>query len=142
MKIIGISLRKNELYYAVLEGKKRSEAQLVEMKKLSVRNYESIPDLMNWFDSNFKELIIKFKPNRVAYKLHLNTNKEQMTYLQFPMGVLNLVCHIEGVPTTERSTSYITAQRKTIANNYFKQFKEGLKDPELDALVAAWNEME
>lgn len=98
---------------------------------------------MDWFESSYKEILAKYTPDKVAYKLHLNTIKDQMTYLQFPMGVLNLVCHREGIPTISRSTSYVTAQRKkTIAKNYFQQFKDNLKDTELDALVVAWSELE
>lgn len=141
MRILGISLRKDELHYAVIEGQRMLDSKVIELKKISVRSTGNVPELMNWFDSNFRELINKYKPDRIAYKLHLNTDKDQMIYLQFPMGVLNLICHSEKIPTTSRSTSYITKARKTIAQNHFKSFKDGLKDPELDCLVAAINEL-
>lgn len=142
MRILGISLRKNELYYAVIEGAKKSESNLIELRKTNIRDTESTPELMNWFDSNFRELIEKFKPDHVTYKLHLNTNKDQMAYLQFPMGVLNLICCTEKIEITARSTSYITNERKRIAQNYFKDFKDKFKDSELDALAVALSVME
>lgn len=142
MRILGISLRKNELYYAIIEGTKQFESNLIELKKTNIRDNENIPELMNWFDSNFKELIERYRPDHIAYKLHLNTNKDQMVYLQFPMGVLNLICNFENIPITLRSTSYITNTRKTAVKNYFDHFKDKFKDAELDAIVAAWSILE
>jgi len=142
MVILGVSLRKSELYYSVIEGQEKREAKLLELNKINVRTAESIPELMNWFESNFLEILARFKPTKVGYKLHLNTKKDQMTYLQFPLGVLNLVCQKQGILPTPRSTNYITPQRRTIAKRYFERFRKNLKDPELDALVVAWDEMD
>lgn len=140
LKVLGISLRKGELYYTVIEGENQRQAAIVELKRMKVRDYEA-SELMVWFESSFRELITEFAPDKVAYKLQLDTNKEQMTYLQFPLGVLNLICGQLHIPINSRSTSYITRERKAMAKKYFGQARPDLRDSELDVIVTAWHEL-
>lgn len=91
MRVLGLEIIKGQLRYSVLEGTKE-EPSLIGKNRIVVPEMESIPELMDWFDSEFDELISKYKPSKIAYRLALEPRKQQMSYLIYPWAILNLKC--------------------------------------------------
>lgn len=104
MKTLGIHIKKGELRYSVLKGTK-DQPELVVRGRLIVPKLSTIPELMNWFNINFKSIINSYEPDEVAYRLTLSPNKEQLFNLEFPMGILNHICYELEVPIKEFSNS-------------------------------------
>lgn len=55
------------------------------------QNYRAeLQSLMMDFSNIFIELITKYRPDRVAYKLYLDTKIQQIPYMHYSLGVLKL----------------------------------------------------
>lgn len=110
MKILGIHLLKGQIRYTLLSGTKE-EPILIEKEKVPVISTPDIPELMNWFDSNFREIIEDTKPNRIAYRITLNPKKEQLFNLEFPFGILNLICYQKNIEINSYVSQNYTGKR-------------------------------
>jgi hypothetical protein len=110
MKVMGIHLLKGQMRYSVLRGSKASP-ELIEKDRLDTIDVTNIPELMNWFDTNFNLLISKIKPQRVSYRLTLTPKKDQLFYLEFPYGILNLICYKKGIPINNYTSKSFNPSR-------------------------------
>lgn len=110
MKTLGFCIQKNVARYAVVDGGKRSP-QLLAKGRLQTPDPEDVPALMDWFDTQFTQLIADHKPDLISYKLSLEPNLAQQHYLSFPFGLLNLTAHRQGVTIQEFSSSGITPKK-------------------------------
>lgn len=143
MKILGIAIKKNEIWYSIVSGIKMEDAIVIETGKQFFKADSTIQSLMMEFSNIYAELIVKFKPDRIAYKLYLDANKNQIPYMHYSLGVLNLVSMQSGVETTERTGNWIAAGKKAKIikfNDYFKE--HNYKNEELAATLIAWYELE
>ena len=114
MKALGISVTTNELAIAVLEKNGATKPRLIHTNKTPVKKHNDNTELMNWFESVFIELIAQHKPNIIAYRMILNPNKDQIPAWEFPLGVLNLVCHKHSLHCVGYSSSKITGNSTKI----------------------------
>ena len=146
MKVLGICLHKGFVRTCVLEGT-NGNPKLIEKEKIPVMDTTDAPELMNWFDSNFREMIDRYNPDKIAFKLFLEPKKAQLFYMQFPYGVLNLICHERGIEAVD----YVKQNFKATKFGYDKSIKAydlcddifGKNPPywdsyQKDALLAAW----
>lgn len=141
MRCLGIAIKKNEVWYSVVDGEQMENALIYETGKQNYR-VES-QSLMLDFSNIFIELLTKYRPDRVAYKLYLDTNMQQIPYMHYSLGVLNLVCLQNGIEARARSSKWITAGKKvkvTRFEEYFTQKK--FKSEEMAAALVAWFELE
>ena len=90
MKSLGIAIKKGEIWYSFIEGTDRNVAIISETGKQNFRP-ESYTLMMD-FNNIFTELITKFMPDVVSYKLSLDINMKQIPYMHYSIGVLNLLC--------------------------------------------------
>lgn len=97
MKTLGIHLAKGQLRYAVLDGSATTPA-LVAKDRLITTNPDEVPVLMDWFDTQFRELLDTHKPDRVGYRLTLEPKKDQLFSSEFPLGILNLHAFQRSLP--------------------------------------------
>lgn len=140
MRCLGIAIKKNEIWYSVVDGMQMDTAMIYETGKQNYR-IES-QSLMMDFCNIFVEVITKYKPERVAYKLYLDANIQQIPYMHLSLGVLELICLQNGIETRARSSKWITAgKRAKIAKleEYFSQKR--FKSEELAATLIAWFEL-
>lgn len=140
MRILGISIKKNELWYAVVEGSQMDDATIIDIGKQNFRNESAT--LMLDFHNLFNELISKYKPDRVAHKLSLDIKLNQIPYLHFPFGVLHLICSQKGVGINSRSTSWISAGSNKKTNRFYNHFtQKKFNQDELHSALVAWYEL-
>lgn len=97
MKVIGFHLLKGQLRFSVLEGAKDAPV-LLDKGRLITIDPQDPPALMDWYESHFIQLINKYSPDKLAYRLTLNPSKDQLVSSEFPLGVLNLIAHQQGLP--------------------------------------------
>lgn len=97
MKILGIHVAKAQLRSAVLSGSKASPV-LVEKNRLVTPDPARIPELMDWYETQFKSLIDRLEPDRIAYRMTLDPGKEQIITAEFPLAILNLLAHRSRLP--------------------------------------------
>ena len=91
----------------------------------------------------FIELVTKYRPDRVAYKLYLDTTMQQIPYMHYSLGILNLVCLQQGVEVSERSSKWITAGKKAKIERFEKFFSpQKFKNEEMAATLVAWYALE
>ena len=91
------------------------------------------------FYNIFTELITKYKPNVVSYKLSLDLKMPQIPYMHFSLGVLNYVCLERGISTIERSSRWITANKGAKIKNFNEHFPDkNYKNEEQAAALIAW----
>lgn len=110
MRILGIAVQKNYLRYSILEGTKAAPA-LIKKGRYPTTSPDEVPQLMDWFETQFEHLITQYKPNKIAYKLTLEPKLEQIHCLSFPLGILNLIAHQKEIPVVEYSTKAITTKK-------------------------------
>ena len=99
MKVLGVNLLQGELRYSLITGV-RGAPQLVDRGRRIVVSEDS-PELMDWFESTFDEIIDSTKPDKLAYRLVLNPKKKQIYNLIFPFAILNLVAHRKKIAISE-----------------------------------------
>ena len=104
MGVLGIHIGKGQFFYAVLEGTKRRPI-LIKKNRLVTVDPQRVPQLMDWYDTQFRALLTEWSPERIAYRLTLNPNKEQILVSEYPLGVLNLLAHRHRIQITEFTAS-------------------------------------
>lgn len=141
MRCLGIAIKKNEIWYSVVDGDEMDNATIFETGKQNYRAESQ--SLMMDFCNIFVELITKYRPDRVVYKLFLDANMQQIPYMHYSLGVLNLVCLQHGVDITERSSRWITAGKKAKILKFEKYFSQRkFNNEEMAATLVAWFELE
>lgn len=138
MKCIGIAIAKNELYYTVMSGNSKNDA-IIELK--GILNFQSeSKTLMTDFFNLFNELITKYKPDSIGYKLFLDSTKDQIRYMVYSLGILEFICEEKNIITQERNSSWISAGKKKKLIDFVNKYGNQKKVPELHASVIAWNQ--
>lgn len=141
MKCLGIAIKKNEVWYSLVEG---SDMELAEILCTGKQIYraDSSKLIMDFYNI-FVELLTKYQPNKVVYKLSLEVTMQQIPYMHYSLGVLNLVCMQRGVFIRERSNRWITANKKAKIIRFEGNFVDKkYKNEELAASLMAWYELE
>lgn len=92
MPVLGINLETPSIRYTVLDGKK-SNPQLVEKDRHLINSTNSIPELMDWYETTFTSILNRIKPLAISYKLNLNPKKAQMPLWVYPYGILNALSY-------------------------------------------------
>lgn len=139
MKNLGIAIKKNQIWYSVITGDKMDSAIILETGKQNFRAELPSPTLMMDFHNIFNELIVKYTPDNISYKLFLNADMKQIPYMHYSLGILNLLCQQKGINLIERSNIWITAGKKSKIIKCEKYFldKKFTKE-ELEATLVAW----
>ena len=140
---LGIAIKKNELWYSVVDGSNMDSAVLLETGKQSFQIGAHTGRLMMNFHNIFTELITKFHPDTIVYKLSLNVNMKQIPYMHFSIGVLHLLCIQKNIAVTERSNQWITAGKRVKIINCTEHFSDMRfrTDEEMQATLIAWFEI-
>jgi len=97
MKVFGIHLAKGQLRYALLDGTKEAPI-LVEKGRLLTTDPADVPQLMAWYDAQFRQLLDRLTPDKIAYRVALSPRKEQLFTSEFPFGILNLLANQRNLP--------------------------------------------
>lgn len=138
MRNIGISISKNVLYATIMTGDNKSNAII---EKIETFNFQSeSKQLMTDFSNIFTELITKFKPDSIGYKLFLSSKKDQIKYMVYSLGILELLCEEKNIKIQERTNSWITAAKKKRIIEYCNKFGEHKEDTQLQSSIIAWNQ--
>lgn len=141
MRCLGIAIKKNEVWFSVVDGYTMDSAIIYETGKLNYRT-ESLSLMMD-FSNIFLELITKYNPDNVAYKLYLDVTMIQIPYMHYSLGVLNLVCLQHGIEPRERTNRWITAGKKAKIERFETFFSNRkFKHEEMEASLVAWYELE
>lgn len=137
MRCLGIVIRKNSVYYSVVDGEKMDSAQIIDCGKQCYRSESS--SLMTDFYNMFLEILTKYRPDKVVFELHLDANLQQIHYMHYPLGILKYVCSIKNIAVEERSNKWITAGKKSKIERFVNYFSSNkyLKD-EMYASLIAW----
>lgn len=110
MRTMGIALQKNFLRYSIMEGTKENPS-LISRGRLTTTDPEEIPQLMDWFETQFMHLINEYKPECIGYKLTLEPSIDQIHTLSFPLGILNLLAYRNGIAVNKFSSKGITPKK-------------------------------
>ena len=116
MKVLGIHISKGQFRFAVIEGTKNNPV-LIDKGRMVTTNPQKVPQLMDWYDTHFRELVDKFKPEKIAYRLTLNPRKEQLFTSEFPFGILNLLAHQQGIPIVAYSPQSFVPSKLGLPKN-------------------------
>ena len=134
MKSLGIVIKKNEVFYSVIEG---DNTELSEIKATGKEkfNFES-NSLMSDFNCIFIQLLTKYSPDIVSYKLSIDVNLKNISYLHYPIGILKLLCENRSIEIKERTSQWITIKHKIKISNFQKAFPNcGYKNDQLMSAV-------
>ena len=149
MKVLGIALAKNQLRLSLLNGT-RKDPVLVCKERINTIDPLDIPPLMDWYETNFDDLINRHAPDKIAYKLSLEQKKDQLGYLAFPLGILNLIAKKKGVPIVQYSSRGIGPAKLGLPKetNIYQACDEkfGTNPPhwdnsQKDSVLVAWFEL-
>ncbi|MEG0546327.1 MAG: hypothetical protein RR552_03970 [Oscillospiraceae bacterium] len=141
MKSLGIAIKKNEIWFAILEGGSKSNAVIISIVKHSFRAGQPLPELMLYFYNLFAEIIEENNPDKIACKVHLGSKKDQIPYMHYPIGVLAYICKLKNIPLEERTGAWIVGGKKKKINQCMDKFADAdLKAEKLAAVLVAWFE--
>jgi hypothetical protein len=110
MKVLGIHLAKGQFRYALLDGTKEAPILLEKGRLLTVEPAD-VPKLMAWYDSQFRQLLDRLTPDKIAYRIALSPRKEQLFTSEFPFGILNLFAHQRNLPIVPYSPLSFVASK-------------------------------
>ena len=137
MKSLGIAIKKGEIWYSILEGTNKDVAIIGATGKQNYRPEST--KLMLDFNNIFTELLAKFKPDVVSYKLSLDIKMIQIPYMHYSLGVINLLCQQKGITIIERSSRWITANKSSKIQAFEKSYPDCCyKNEKLASSVMAW----
>jgi hypothetical protein len=95
----------------VLEGLKANPA-LVGCSRIVTIDPANVPALMDWYDSQFRQLVNTFSPEKISYRLTLApAKKDQLICSEFPFGILNLIAHQKSLPISHYTPVSFVASR-------------------------------
>lgn len=146
MTALGFNLLKGELHLCALRGT-RAAPCYVGHDRHRFDPGQPRPELARFFKLTFGEVIRSFEPDRLAYRLTLNAKSaDQVAYLCFPFGILNLIGSEKQIPTSEFTTpsfskkalKYAAADKLAACDAMISGFPPGLKEPAKLAALAAW----
>ena len=107
MTAIGFNISKGVIWSCVLDGT-RSAPEFKDLGRQRFNPDQPRPELANYFKQVFGEIIDRVPSARLAYRLTLNAKRaDQVTYLCFPFGILNLVAHERGLPIDQFTTAIL-----------------------------------
>lgn len=112
MKSLGFAIKKNEIWYTLIEGEKIDDANIIVVKKHNFQSETNVSQLMQSFYNLFYEIITELQPDTVVCKLSLNADLKQIPYMHFSIGVLAYLCNQKNIPFLTRSTSWISAGKR------------------------------
>ena len=110
MPVLGIVLQKNFMRFSVLDGD-RDGPIFIDKGRIATCDPKDVPQLMDWYETSFQQIIAEYHPSIIAYKLSLDPNIEQLHNLSFPLGVLNLLARKRGIQVKEFSHRAITPNK-------------------------------
>ncbi len=149
MRILAFHILTGQLRFAVLEGTKQSP-MLLEKGRLVTLETADVGELMNWFETNFDIILNRTNPNKVVYRLTLDPSKDQLINVEFPLGILHLLCYKRHIPTNSYSSlSYVPSKLGLPKGTDLYEYcdnKLGTHPPYWDknqknAVLAAWFEL-
>ena len=150
MKVLGLHIATGQLRYSVLEGTKAAPT-LLGKDRLLTTDPSNVPELMDWYESQFIQLLDKHAPDRIACRLTLAPKKAQLFTSCFPFGILYLLAYHRTIPIACYVPGNYVASRlglpkdTDIYTHCDKVF--GLNPPYWDdnqkhSVLAAWFELE
>jgi hypothetical protein len=103
-------------------------------------------ELANYFKQTFGEAISRTGPDRLAYRLSLDAKSaDQIAYLSFSFGILNLIAHDLDLPIKEFCSQAFTKSALGYQGDKFEACDDRIADrpsrwatPEKLAALAAW----
>jgi hypothetical protein len=102
---IGFNISKGAIWSCVLEGT-RSAPEFRDLGRQRFNPDQPRPELANYFKQVLGEIIDRVPSPRLAYRLTLNAKSaDQVAYLCFPFGILNLVAHERGLAIDQFTTA-------------------------------------
>jgi hypothetical protein len=111
VRSLGINLMKGFVHYAVLEGTSDAPVYVAHDRSRFDAD-QGRSDQANFFRNLFNELITRHTPGFIGYRVSLDAKKaDQVAYLHFPYGVLNLVAFDQHIPADGITSSAFTAKR-------------------------------
>lgn len=110
MNVLGVHIAKDQFRYSVLNGTKATPT-LITKKRLSTPAADNVPSLMDWYETQFALILDQCTPGRIAYRLTLVPNKNQLFCSLFPLGILNLLAHRRHIPITPYVSGNYVASR-------------------------------
>lgn len=149
MRSLGIHVATGQCRFGVLDGTS-AKPTLVEKGRLVTPGHEDVPALMDWYDTQFRQLVTSHKPDRLAYRLTLDPKKDQLFCSEFPLGVLNLIAHQKSIPIFAYTARSFTAARLGLEKslnlyNYcddvFGKHPPHWDDAQKYSLLVAWFEL-
>lgn len=140
MRVIGFAVKKGELWISVLDGDSKETCKLKRTEKFSFQANTECSQLMYEFFNMFTEIIEKYSPDKITYKIYLNAKKAQIEYMVYPWGVLNYICADKNIPISSFTGTWLSANKNgkkklEICQEYFE---ESFNADELAATAAAW----
>lgn len=149
MKVLGLHLATGQYRYCVLEGTRDAPKMLAKNRVLTP-SHEKVPALMDWYDSQFRQLINDHQPNKLAYRLTLDPKKDQLICSEFPLGVLNLIAHQASIAISNYTSRSFTPSRLGLAktvniydhcDHVFGQHPPYWDTHQKHSLLVAWFEL-
>lgn len=141
MSVIGFNIKKGELWYCILDGK-RSAPSYVRHDRHRFDATQSRGSMAHFFKQTFNEIIDRAHPNALAYRVSLDANSaDQVAYLCFPFGILNLIAHERGTPISEFVTQSFSKKALGFVGDKFDACDACIANPpakwDRDAKLAA-----
>lgn len=145
MPALGFNIRKGELHFCCLSGPK-TRPLYVGHGRHKFDPTQSRPDLANFFKQTFSELIHSYSADMLSYRLSLDAKStDQIAYLIFPFGVLNIIAFEKSIPVREFTSQAFTKKALGFDEDKLTACDERIvgrppdwKEPTKLAALSAW----
>lgn len=114
-KVIGFNFTKKDFRFAVLQWEKGQIPIIIEKNKItlpSTMNWDSVDDLMYWFETQLELIIDKHRPDVISHKISITLNTlDQIKFSCYPQAILNLIAKKRSIPIKSFSSQWINASK-------------------------------
>lgn len=150
MTVLGVHALTGQLRFGVLSGTRASPV-LEDKGRLVTPSESDVPALMDWYDTQFRKLVLDHAPDKIAYRLTLEPKKKQLITSIFPFGLLNLIAFQQSLPVNEYTPRSFAASKLGLpkgtdlydhCENTFGSHPPYWDKNQMNAILTAWFELE
>lgn len=129
MTALGFNIKKGELWLCLLEGNRTGPIYLShDRHRFDADQPRS--SLSHFFKQTFGEVIDRTRPDRLAYRVSLDAKSaDQVAYLCYPFGILNLIAHERRTPILEFVTQSFSKKALEFAGDKFDACDARIANP-------------
>lgn len=111
MTAIGFNFTSTDIYYVVVDGV-LNDPNFVSKNKISLPANYTIPETVDWFESELTAILQNVNPDKIVYRLTINNvTNNYVSSVYYAQAILNLLCHKKQIEISHCSPTAVKPKK-------------------------------